>query len=200
MESYKKTGADVSVRYRPYMIDPKTKKDGEDYKAYCRRRWGGDGWTYELRDRGQDLGLSFAKWDWWPNTLNAHRLCNYLDELDSKRSELTEQQKTDRGLHLVQKFYELTYERGVNISTPEGAAQAMDELGFAKAEDAVKWLKDGCGLDQVIADDTYAKREMDIGGVPFFVISEEEGKSRPLGLSGAQSSSAFAKAFKKVAG
>uniref|UniRef100_A0A7S1W8F9 DSBA-like thioredoxin domain-containing protein n=1 Tax=Alexandrium catenella TaxID=2925 RepID=A0A7S1W8F9_ALECA len=146
------------------------------------------------------MGLPFAKWDWWPNTLNAHRLCNYLAELDSKRSELAEQERLDRGLQLIQKFYELTYERGVNISTPEGAAQALGELGFAAAEDAAKWLKEGCGLDQVLADDAHAKREMDIDGVPFFVISEEEGKTRPLGLSGAQPSSAFSKAFKKVAG
>mmetsp|Transcript_48585 Transcript_48585/g.155182 ORF Transcript_48585/g.155182 Transcript_48585/m.155182 type:complete len:210 (-) Transcript_48585:17-646(-) len=182
------------------MIDPRTKQEGEDYKAYNRRRWGGDGWTYSLRDRGQQLGLPFGKWTWWPNTLNAHRLCTYLEELDASRSDLSEKQKLERGLELVGKFYELTYERGMNISTPQGAAQALEELDFARAVDAVAWLEQEGGLDKVIADDTHAKRDMDIHGVPYFVISEGGGGSRPVALSGAQGTSAFTRAFRQVAG
>ena len=33
----------VRIRYFPFMIDPGTKADGEEYMAYNRRRWGGDG-------------------------------------------------------------------------------------------------------------------------------------------------------------
>ena len=35
----------VEVRWTPYMIDMRTKPEGEDYNAYCQRRWGGDGWV-----------------------------------------------------------------------------------------------------------------------------------------------------------
>mmetsp|Transcript_31571 Transcript_31571/g.71752 ORF Transcript_31571/g.71752 Transcript_31571/m.71752 type:complete len:203 (-) Transcript_31571:61-669(-) len=194
-----KDGAEVSVSYKPYMIDPRTKQEGEDYKAYNRRRWGGDGWTYSLRDRGKSMGLGFEKWTWWPNTMNAHRLCTYLDELDSANG-LSSKEKAKRNLELVNKFYELTYERGCNVSTPEGAAQAMEEVGFAKAVDAMKWLEGGGGLDRVIEEDTYAKSDMDIHGVPFFVISEEGSKKRPVALSGAQNTSAFTRAFRDFSG
>jgi len=181
------------------MIDPRTKKDGEDYSAYCRRRWGGDGWTYSLRDRGKKMGLIFGSWTWWPNTFNAHRLCTYLEQLDAGNSALTQEQKEQRGLELVKKFYELTYERGANISTPEGAAIALDELGYAKASDAVQWLQKGGGQTEVAESDSFAKTDMDIHGVPYFVIGEP-GAKQPYGLSGAQSSSAFTQTFRKIAG
>lgn len=182
------------------MIDPATQEDGEDYKAYCRRRWGGDGWTYDLRERGQQLGLPFGKWDFWPNTLNAHRLCSHLQERDEADVSLSEKDRETRGLALVAKFYELTYERGMNISTPEGAAVAIDELGFAKAADAERWLQQGGGLDKIQSEDRFAKRDMQIRGVPFFVVSDGEGRGRPQTLNGAHSSKSFLQAFQKVAG
>mmetsp|Transcript_6265 Transcript_6265/g.11402 ORF Transcript_6265/g.11402 Transcript_6265/m.11402 type:complete len:182 (+) Transcript_6265:213-758(+) len=179
------------------MIDPNTNKSGEDYNAYCRRRWGGDGWTYSLRDRGKGMGLQFGGWSTWPNTMNAHRLCLFLDELDGANPDLSEKQKEGRHLALVDKFYDLTYEKGSNISTPEGAAQAVEELGYAKASDAVEWLQKGGGSREVASADMHAKREMDIHGVPFFVIGGDAG-GRPVGLSGAQDSRAFLKAFQQV--
>jgi len=169
------------------MIDPRTDKAGEKKEAYCRRRWGGSGWAPEFR-----------QWDWWPNTLNAHRLCVYLDDLDAARTDLSEREKDQRALALVKKFYELTYDSGANISTPAGAARALEELGFAKASDAVQWLERGGGRDKVVAGDTYAKTEMDINGVPHFVVSDLNG-GRGQTLHGAQKPAAFLAAFQQVA-
>ena len=44
--------AKVSVSFTPYMIDPQTQPNGEDYLAYNERRWGGDGWTASLKRCG----------------------------------------------------------------------------------------------------------------------------------------------------
>mmetsp|Transcript_23767 Transcript_23767/g.66092 ORF Transcript_23767/g.66092 Transcript_23767/m.66092 type:complete len:174 (-) Transcript_23767:153-674(-) len=170
------------------MIDPRTKESGESKEAYCRRRWGGSGWAPE-----------FKKWDWWPNTLNAHRLCIYLDKLDAENGDLTERERDQRSLALVKKFYELTYDRGLNISTAEGAAQAIEELGYGKKEDAVRWLEQGGGYREVVSKDTQAKNEMDIHGVPHFVISDGSG-SRETTLHGAQKPAAFLSAFQQVTG
>lgn len=193
-----RSGAEVSVRYKPFMIDPGTKASGEDYTAYCRRRWGGDGWTYSLRDRGKQLGLKFGKWTYWPNTLNAHRVCAYLDQLDAGNVSLGVKEKEVRALDLMNKLYELTYERGANISVPEGAAAAVEELGFARACDVIAWLANGGGTQEVEVADNFAKREMDIQGVPFFVISGDDEGKQPVALSGAQSSSAICKAIRQV--
>lgn len=143
------------------------------------------------------MGLQFGNWTWWPNTLNAHRCSVYLEQLDAA-SALSEREKETRGLDLVKKYYELTYERGENISTPEGAAKALEELGFARATDATQWLQGGGGMDEVRRADSFAKRDMDIGGVPYFVISDETQRGQPVALSGAQSSSAFLQAFQQL--
>lgn len=188
VDQFQKSGAEVSVRYKPYMIDPKTNQAGEEKEAYCRRRWGGSGWAPD-----------FNKWDWWPNTMNAHRLCFYLVEIDSHNSSLSDREKDQRGLSLVKKFYELTYDRGLNISTPAGAAFALEELGFAQTADVLRWLEEGKGFNEVVQEDTHAKREMDISGVPHFVISDPSG-GREHTLHGAQKSSAFLAAFERSTG
>lgn len=181
------------------MIDPNTQSKGEDYTAYNRRRWGGDGWTYSLRERGQSMGLPFADWKTWPNTMNAHRLCVFLEQLDSKPgSKLSEKEKAERGVKLVNKFYDLTYERGMNISTSEGAAAALEELGYATKAQALEYLGAGGGEQDVVQADKYAKRDLDIHGVPFFVISKEGSDAPPVALSGAQSSGAFSQVFGKL--
>lgn len=187
VDTFESSGAEVAVSYKPYMIDPRTAKDGEDKEAYCRRRWGGSGWA-----------PTFGKWDWWPNTLNAHRLCVYLEQLDSQRDDLTDKDRTMRNLSLVKKFYEHTYDRGLNISTPDGAALALQELGFATVPDAVSWLAQGGGYDEVVKRDSYAKREMDIHGVPHFVISPEGNSAVQQTLHGAQKSRAFLSAFSQL--
>lgn len=42
--------------------------------AYNVRRWGGDGWTHDLRRRGQPDGAAFSNWVWWPSSVKAHQL------------------------------------------------------------------------------------------------------------------------------
>ena len=57
-----------------YMIDPNTKKTGEDYLEYNKRRWGSDSWTYDLKERGKKYGCFFSNWKFCLNTLLAHQL------------------------------------------------------------------------------------------------------------------------------
>ena len=45
-------------RYRPFMIDPRTRETGEDKQDYCRRRGWGGGWKPG----------PLKQWKWWPNT------------------------------------------------------------------------------------------------------------------------------------
>lgn len=186
VDEFEASGNEVSVRYKPYMIDTRTAKGGEDRAAYCKRRWGGSGWA-----------PNFNKWDWWPNTLNAHRLCVYLDELDAANISLDKKTREQRSLNLVKKFYELTYDRGMNISTAAGAAVAIEELGFGTTAEGEEWLNTGGGFDKVLQEDTRAKRDMDISGVPHFVIANANGRSVQT-LGGAQKSKAFLAAFQKA--
>eukprot|EP00746_Dinoflagellata_sp_MGD_P146925 gnl/MRDRNA2_/MRDRNA2_79334_c0_seq1.p1 gnl/MRDRNA2_/MRDRNA2_79334_c0~~gnl/MRDRNA2_/MRDRNA2_79334_c0_seq1.p1 ORF type:complete len:172 (+),score=23.58 gnl/MRDRNA2_/MRDRNA2_79334_c0_seq1:252-767(+) len=169
------------------MIFPDLQPSGESKHDYCTKRGWGGGWRAEGR----------RDWRWWPNTLNAYRVCIYLEELDAKSSVLSQREQDQRGHALVKKFYELTYERDCNISTPEGAAVAIEELGFGKAAEVVEWLKHGGGQERVIKDDINSKRNKNVHGVPHFVVLDASGSSA-IHLSGAQQSNAFLSAFSQI--
>ncbi|CAJ1443455.1 unnamed protein product [Effrenium voratum] len=180
-----KEGADVTVRYRPFIIDPNTNQTGEDKQDYCRRRGWGGGW------KPGDL----KQWKWWPNTENAHRLTFYLDEIHSKMPELSSKERDERCHALIRKFYELTYDRDCNISTPEGAAQAIEELGYGSAADAATWLKQGGGIREVNESLRRARQDQ-IGSVPHYSV--KCGDREAPGFGGAQSSRTFYQLFQEL--
>ena len=53
----------VAVEWKPYIIDPGTNVDGETVESYCKRRWGGSGWTKSLKVEGRKDGANFANPD-----------------------------------------------------------------------------------------------------------------------------------------
>eukprot|EP00897_Mesotaenium_endlicherianum_P004375 jgi/Mesen1/3966/ME000210S03211 len=138
----------------PYMIDVRTNPTGEEYLAYNKRRWGSDSWTHSLRRSAARNGLQFGDWKWWPNTLHAHRLVR----LASSRGQGTEAKDL-----LLRK----TYEEGQNISDPKVLCAAADELGI---EGARTYLESGEGTDEIVEEDSDAKRARGISGVPYFLI------------------------------
>ena len=72
----------VRIHYFPFMIDPSTKAEGEEYKAYTQRRWGGDGWTHSMRALGAREGAPYANWKTWPNTTHASRMLMQAEQHD----------------------------------------------------------------------------------------------------------------------
>ena len=42
------------VEWHPYMIDINTSTEGEEYMAYNERRWGGDGWVYDMKRQSKN--------------------------------------------------------------------------------------------------------------------------------------------------
>eukprot|EP01105_Mastigella_eilhardi_P006642 TRINITY_DN18184_c0_g1_i1.p1 TRINITY_DN18184_c0_g1~~TRINITY_DN18184_c0_g1_i1.p1 ORF type:complete len:165 (-),score=45.68 TRINITY_DN18184_c0_g1_i1:237-731(-) len=163
------------------MIDPGTKRNGEEYMAYNRRRWGGDGWTYSLRKEGQKSGANFANWKWWPNTFHAHRLCRYAINY-GKEDEV------------MSTLFRYLYEEGKNISDIDVLAAAGDECGLP---DAHKILISNDFIEEVETLDTKAKRR-GVDGVPFFDIHNEQGEHERC--SGAQSSDYFLSVIAALAG
>ena len=68
----------LSIEWKPYIIDPNTKTNGEEFEAYNIRRWGSSGWTHGLKRSGRKVGANFNNWKTWPNTLRAHQLIAYV--------------------------------------------------------------------------------------------------------------------------
>ena len=146
-------------------------------------RWGGDGWTHSLRRAGQRDGLEFKNWKTWPNSLHAHRLVH-----------LAGVQKGAEGQGRAKDIlFRMIYEDGLNVSEVETLIEAAKEQGLEGSEEYLKSSRD---VDLILSEDSHAKSQMKISGVPFFVISDKNQKT--VSLSGAQGTEQFLAAFNRV--
>lgn len=175
---------EVSVQYRSYVIDWRTNPAGEEYLAYNVRRWGGDGWVYDVRRRGKPLGLNFAKWTSWPYTLHAHRLLHLARKMQGPEGEGA----------LMKVLFKMTYEEGENISLKETLVKAAERVNLPGAAEMLhsKELE-----REVIAEDNYAKEALGVGGVPYFIIGCE-GVKKKYSLDGAQRIESFVRVFQTL--
>ncbi|CAM9525188.1 unnamed protein product [Ectocarpus sp. 12 AP-2014] len=155
--------ARVQVSFSPYMIDPRTQPGGEEYLAYNKRRWGGDGWTASLKRSSKKDGCDFAKWETWPNSLLAHRLQKFADSAG----------KGDQQVNSL--VFQTIYERGGNASDLETLVSLAAEAGLSPAE-ASAYLSSREGEEDVLRDDHMAKTELGVTGVPCFFVRGTGGR------------------------
>ena len=112
----------LSVEWKPYIIDPNTKIDGEEFEAYNIRRWGSSGWTHGLKQSGKKVGANFSNWKTWPNTLRAHQLISYVTNPDRK----VENKPTTSECNAA--IFNSMYENGENVSL----ADTLVEIGTGR--------------------------------------------------------------------
>uniref|UniRef100_A0A6V2GUZ4 DSBA-like thioredoxin domain-containing protein n=1 Tax=Ditylum brightwellii TaxID=49249 RepID=A0A6V2GUZ4_9STRA len=172
------------------MIDPGTNPTGEEFEAYNQRRWGGSGWTRDLKTQGRKIGATFQNWKWWPHTLKAHQLVLYSQDkgVDSHTSNAA--------------IFHALYEDGVNVSLVEELVKiGVHDLGLGEEceEELKMYLEQDYGAEEVKREIERGRRRYDISGVPFFIVEREGGGGgRPYGFSGAQSSSTFCRIFEEL--
>ena len=171
-------GKEVHVHNHTYMIDTGTDMDGEDMMSYCNRRWGSAAWISNLKKSGEKDGAMFANWKYWPNTFHAHRLLLYA-----------ESQHFPRTTELIHKLFLATYENGENISSIPTLVRLSDEVGLTGVLDM---LQSTLYMEEVIKEDNYAKSDLDIDGVPYFIVNNR------FYLEGANPSSSFINVFDVV--
>jgi predicted DsbA family dithiol-disulfide isomerase len=209
----------IIVEWKPFMIDPGTNKNGETVDAYCRRRWGGAGWTKSMIASGKKDGATFGNWKWWPHTLKAHQLIQFLCSHNpiinksqyrdnSSSSSSSSSSMSDR---VNQALFRAEYEQGENISNIDtlieiarqlllqenpnsytNVAQILDELST--------YLTQDLGANQVQQEINTGRQRYGISGVPYFVVGLDNIPQRkPYGLSGAQASATFVELFDELA-
>ena len=170
------------------MIDPGTNPAGEDFEAYNRRRWGGSGWTRDLRAKGRKdgAGANFDNWKWWPNTYKAHQLVRFAESkgIDTSTSNRV--------------LFEAIYEEGENISLVDTLVRIAAEKMSLPADEVRSYLESDAGGAEIQNDIKSGRRKYSISGVPFFIIGAEGNGQLPYAMSGAQSSSTFLRTFETV--
>jgi len=160
-------------------------------EAYCKRRWGGSGWTDRLKVEGRKDGANFADWKIWPHTLKAHQLIQFC-----KQNELASSDKVNESL------FQAEYEKGLNIAKVDVLLEIAKELGVSSSimDDLSEYLTENHGAREVKAEIKTGKNQYGITGVPFFIVgSTASPSSRPYGFSGAQSPEMFLEVFEELA-
>lgn len=198
--------APIHVEWKPYMIDPNTKTDGEEFEAYCTRRWGSSGWTHGLRRSGRKVGANFGNWSTWPNTLKAHQLIAYVTNPE-RRGAAEEDDKKPSTSECNAVIFDAMYERGENVSLVDTLVKiGTERLGVSEGEEAAdlrNHLRDNVGAPDVMREISKGRRRYNISGVPFFVVGAEGEDGgyvdRPYGFSGAQDSNTFVDMFEELA-
>jgi predicted DsbA family dithiol-disulfide isomerase len=173
------------------MIDPGTHPNGETMEEYCKRRWGGSGWTNHLKSEGRKDGANFSNWKWWPNTSKAHQLVEYCAANNVC--------STDRINELL---FQAEYERGKNLSLVSDLVDVAKDAGVANLDDVRTYLEQDNGKDIVKQQIAQGRQRYGISGVPFFIVSSAKDSNkqrRPYGFSGAQSSDTFVELFEELA-
>jgi predicted DsbA family dithiol-disulfide isomerase len=186
-------GADrVAVDWKPFVIDPGTKKEGESVEAYCQRRWGGSGWTRQLKTEGRKDGARFDNWKVWPNTWKAHQLIQYCRDQACVSTDTANQV-----------LFRAEYEEGRNISLVETLLQLAEtelHMDDVDVETLETFLTTDQGKSQVESKIRAGSSKYGIRRVPFFIVRGNNPSQRPCGFSGAQSSERLLETFEEFAG
>lgn len=173
-------GPEVSVRLRPFQLDPTTPREGVDWKEYAEAKFGGDpGPIFErVVQAGANVGLTFNfdKIQRHPNTTAAHALYSLVPE--------------DMRNDVLDRTYRAHFEEGRNIGDIDVLLAIADEAGLNTAEIA-KGLARQDLLD-VVAEAAQSAGKMGVTSVPLFVIDNA------LAVSGGQPPEVLVSAMKQA--
>jgi predicted DsbA family dithiol-disulfide isomerase len=159
------------IRWLPYFLNPDTPEEGEPYRPFIERKFGGPEKLAQIQahvaEAGRTAGIDFAfeRIALRANTLRAHRLIHRA-------------QKAGNADALVERLFAAHFLLGENIGDAAVLARLAGECGEDETA-ALAYLHSGEDADEVRAQAERGQR-MGITGVPFFIL---DGR---LGIGGAQ--------------
>jgi len=180
-----RSDCDVTVRWRPFFLNPDTPESGEPYRPFLEKKFGGPKQLQEIWQRvseaGRKAGIEFAfeKIELRANTLNAHRLIHHAQTgaggaaIEAVIEALFAAQFLD-GRHIGDRavLAEVAGECGMDAAAVRSYLDSDEDAGSVRA-----------GAEEV--------QRMGISGVPFFIFNNK------LAASGAQPPEALLKAMRE---
>lgn len=176
------TGEPIQIQYRAYQLDPGTPKAGLPFREWMAANKGGadvvDQMVQHAARAGEAAGITFRfdKVEIWPNTQASHTLLKCAPK--------------EAATQVVDAVYKAYFEDGKDIGNTEILVEIANGLGMDGEQ--VRTAIETDAKQEEIAEDIAYARELQITGVPFFVI---DGK---LALSGAHPAENFLKAFRQA--
>ena len=168
------------VEYFPFELNPQMPESGLNQKDYLTKKFGGEARyeqvTSHVTKVAEQEGLAFnlGRQKISPNTRKAHRIITLARE-DGKQ------------MAVVEAFFKAYFTDGADLSKNENLVQLAAEAGIDRAR--VESLLQGNDGNPEVEMAERELQKLGITGVPFFIIDNK------YGLSGAQPSEVFMKAF-----
>lgn len=179
-------GIDVTIRWRPFQLDPTIPPEGADRKEYMRAKFGdGDRLAQihaNLISLGAAEGISF---DFdsirvSPNTLDANRIIRWAGAMGVEAQNA-----------VVAELFSRYFERGENTGDPRVLTDAARSAGMDAAV-VEAMLATDADAEEVRGEINTAAR-MGISGVPCFLLENK------YAVMGAQETAVLADAIRQVA-
>ena len=165
--------APVHVRWLAFQLNPDMPAAGVDRRSYLEQKFGGPERAQQIYARikaaGDEVGIpfDFERIVRQPNTVNAHRLIAWAQDVNPSESDA-----------LVEQLFRAYFIDGADIGDIDTLARLAGDAGF-DATAARAWLTSDAGRTAIQAEEQRA-RALGVTGVPFFVFNER------LAVSGAQ--------------
>lgn len=156
------------IRWLPYFLNPDTPVEGEPYRPFLEKKFGGPEKLAQIQahvaEAGRTAGIDFAfeRIEIRANTLRAHRLIHLA-------------QKEGDANALVERLFAAHFLNGENIGDVDVLARIASEAGL----DASAYLRSEEDAEAV-RDQAERGQRMGITGVPFFILAGR------FGVGGAQ--------------
>jgi predicted DsbA family dithiol-disulfide isomerase len=174
----------VEVHWRPYFLNDWIPREGISREQYLTTKFGSSerykGIAQRVSAAAAAEGLTYAmdKISRQPNTLDAHRLIRWADEIG-------------KAAEMKQRLMDLYFTEGADLTNPAVLAQAAADIGL-DAEATRKALASDKDVAEIEREALSAK-EAGIDGVPCFIFG---GK---FAISGAQAPKDLAEAIERMA-
>ena len=178
--------APVQVRWLAFQLNPDIPAGGVDRRSYLEQKFGGPERAKQIYARikaaGEEVGIAFdfERIARQPNTVNAHRLIAWAQDVDLKASDA-----------VIERLFRAYFVEGIDIGDIDALARLAGDAGF-DATAARAWLVSDAGRSAVEAEEQRA-RALGVTGVPFFVFNQR------LAVSGAQPSEVLLSAMEQAA-
>lgn len=174
---------DFEVEYHPFELNPHMPKEGLDHKEYLTEKFGGEEQYDVITARTsrvaaeEGLTFNFDQQNNSPNTRKAHALILLAKE-ENKQKEM------------VEALFKAYFSDGVDLSKDENLMDIAVHIGLDKNN--VNLVLNDSHTSQLIGEREGELQQLGIRGVPFYIINNQ------YGISGAQTSETFVKAFKEI--
>jgi predicted DsbA family dithiol-disulfide isomerase len=177
------SGLDVTVRWRPFMLDPTIPAEGLDRQEYLLRKFGPEDIKTihdPLIEAGAELGMPyhFERITRTPNTLDAHRLIRWSHTVGRQHA-------------MAERLFMAYWSEGQDVSDHRVLARSAGDVGI-NAEQVAGLLASDQDVENVKAEIRHATT-IGITGVPTFILGQS------YALVGAQSREVLADAISRVA-